>query len=145
MVAILKHICLMATLLATAARADYKYIAQFVACDTQDCMHKPIVEQHANWKWVKDGQCKSYLRHTFPGWSYRWNMTPNGRSCPACPDAFGNCTITVFEHIACGGRVVSKMENANQFYRGPEFSPGILTDGAEGASVSVECVNDWQS
>lgn len=86
MVASLKHVAIAAISFAVVAftiiglpvitfavmsKARPKYTVQFVACDTPDCMHLPIVEQRFNWKRIKDGQCKSYLKHTFPGWCYK--------------------------------------------------------------------------
>ena len=56
-----------------------KYTIQFVACDTPDCMHQSYVEQAAPWKFVRDGECKSYYKHAFPGWCYKYVETCQGR------------------------------------------------------------------
>ena len=108
----------------------------FVACTDSDCEEQSIVEQNAPWKWVSDGECKSYHR-AFPGWQYvhniaraklyrpttclgrwlillaryRWHGKPAGRSCPDCPNSFGSCTITVFEKRHCQGKELNVVPN----------------------------------
>lgn len=77
----------------------------------------------------------------------RWIGQPSGRSCPACPDVFGSCNISIYQDVHCSGAVIIQMRHANLVFKGPEWSPGIMAgkNGEEGRSVRVECEEDWQS
>lgn len=54
---------------------------------------------------------KTYHKHSFPRFQYKWSGDPNGRACPDCPDSFGHCTLRVFEGKKCTGRVMVEIPN----------------------------------
>lgn len=60
MVSLRRCIALAAAAFVVPAAADYKYMIEFVACEDLHCQGHSIVEQHAPWKYVEDGECKSY-------------------------------------------------------------------------------------
>lgn len=68
MVALRKYVAIAAALPAAVAAPTsdrYKYMIQFVACEDLHCQKRSWTEQHAPWKYVEDGQCKSYYSLAF--------------------------------------------------------------------------------
>lgn len=100
-----------AILALATGHARFYYQIKFVACTDLDCQEKSMVEQHAPWKYVKDGECKSFHDHdhAFPGWAYTYVGKPSGRACPRCPEAFGSCTIDIYEKTYCTGKLYNRL------------------------------------
>lgn len=103
-------------MISATAALRYKYKIEFTACSDIYCQQGAIIEQKAPWKYVEDGQCKSYYHHTFPAWTHTWVGEPNGRECPQCPDSFGSCTISIYEKPGCTGLLYGGINEVSNGY-----------------------------
>lgn len=120
MVAILKSLT-MAAMVIIAEAKHFDYIANFVACHKADCHGKSYSEGNSPWKWARDGVCKTYHHHSFPGFQYKWSGDPSGLACPQCPEAFGHCTMRIFEGKRCTGRVMVEIPDVSASCRSQSY------------------------